>query len=273
MVISRNNNAISGDILALVQQRFKNITKIVNRTFWDLDSDDSHAYFVGSYGRGTAINTSDVDILIELPLTEKERVDNCKYNSQSYLLQIVKEKIVESYPRSDIKADGQVVIINFSDGIVFEIVPVFKKYNNWSGKYEFIYPDSNNGGRWQSTNPLAEQRAMDELDDYYQSNGLLKDTCKFLRYIRDEYFSSYSLSGILIDSFVYWAIGDWHFKRTSENDSSNSISYEEVLFNKYKGITYGNNCLRNIYAPGSGMSVDTKDWEILGKVLKKVAEK
>lgn len=39
--------------------------------------------------------------------------------------------------------------------------------------------------------------------------GLLFDTCKHMRYIRDSFFSSYHLSGIVIDSFVYAAIGGW----------------------------------------------------------------
>ena len=54
-------------------------------------------------------------------------------------------------------------------------------------------------------NPKAEQEAMAQKNRY--SNGLLYDTCRHLRFIRDNYFSSYHLSGIVIDSFVYNAIG------------------------------------------------------------------
>ena len=37
--------------------RYKEITKAVNRTFWNSESETDHSRYVGSYGRGTAINT------------------------------------------------------------------------------------------------------------------------------------------------------------------------------------------------------------------------
>ena len=48
------------------------------------------------------------------------------YNPQSRLLQVVKKAILESYPRSDVKGDGQVVVIKFSDGMKFEVLPALK---------------------------------------------------------------------------------------------------------------------------------------------------
>ena len=38
----------------------------------------------------------------------------------------MKNAIANSYPRSDIRADGQVVKISFSDGMKFEILPAFQ---------------------------------------------------------------------------------------------------------------------------------------------------
>lgn len=73
------------------------------------------------------------------------------------MLQVVKNVIINSYPRSNIHADGQVIKIDFSDGMNFEIVPAFKNIN---GSYQ--YPDTNMGGNWKSTNPKAEQKAMAE---------------------------------------------------------------------------------------------------------------
>ena len=67
------------------------------------------------------------------------------------------------------------------------------------------------GGNWMSTNPKAEQDAIKEKNE--QSNGLLYDACKHIRYIRDNNFQSYHLSGILIDSFMHNAIKEWHFLR------------------------------------------------------------
>ena len=82
--------------------------------------------YVGSYGRGTTINSSDLDVLFELPQNEYNRYDLVKGNGQSRLLQAVRNAILTSYPRSEVRADGQVVKVLFSDGMKFEILPAFK---------------------------------------------------------------------------------------------------------------------------------------------------
>ena len=115
-------------------------------------------------------------------------------------MQAVRQSILVTYPRSEVHADGQVAKINFSDGMYFEILPAFK---NCDGSYG--YPDTNMGGNWKSTNPKAEQDVMQQKN--ISSNGLFFDTCKHLRMVRDNYFKSYHLSGIVIDSFVYYGYG------------------------------------------------------------------
>lgn len=49
---------------------------------------------MGSYGRRTAINTSDLDILVLLPESEYSQFDSLKGNGQSRLLQAVKCAII-----------------------------------------------------------------------------------------------------------------------------------------------------------------------------------
>lgn len=84
------------------------------------------------------------------------------------------------------------------------------------------------GGNWRSTNPKAEQDAM--RDKNKSSNGLLFDTCKHMRYIRDNYFKSYHLSGIVIDSFVYAAIKNWRWTTPEESSSAAEPGeYEKLL--------------------------------------------
>ena len=266
--VEQNNETISSTTRELISKRYKTITKAINRCFWNETSDTKHSLYVGSYGRGTAIDVSDVDIIVILPDSEKERFDNCSYNGQSYLLQVVKDAIVSSYPNSDVHADGQVVVINFSDEMKFEIVPVFENYNYFTRSITYIYPDTNDGGKWKNTNPKAEQEAINYKNN--ESNGLLKDTCRHIRRLRSNYFSSYHLSGILIDSFVYAAIGGWHWMRNGEVKNPSTYSYEESLLNFYNECTIGNYCIRNIYAPGSNEVVNTADWEVLGKILKKM---
>ncbi len=256
------------DTRSLISTRYKTITKAVNREFWNSTSDTTHSLYVGSYGRGTAVDTSDIDILLELPKSEYERYDYYRGNGQSRLLQAVKSAIQTSYPRTDVSADGQVVILSFSDGMKIEVLPAFTT-TDWYGRITgYTYPDTNMGGNWRSTNPKAEQEAM--KDKNIASNGLLFDTCKHMRFIRDNYFSSYHLSGIVIDSFVYAAIGGWHWTDSSSPSSVSSGDYEKQL---YSSFTSGYKYFSSINAPGSSQSVDlSKSKECLEKVLYKMLQ-
>ncbi len=270
--VTKNNHPIDKNTRALISNRYKRITKAVNLEFWDSASETAHSRYVGSYGRGTAINTSDLDVLIELPNEEYEHFTSLTGNGQSRLLQAVKNAIIETYPNTDVKGDGQVVVMNFSDGMKFEILPAFQNiglWTGWDGTYK--YPDTHMGGNWMTTNPIAEQDAMDDKDGYSNSNGLLKDTCKHVRYVRSESFKSYHLSGILIDSFIYAAIGYWHWLRENEQSGNNEKTYEQALLDYYNNnFPYTNLIAPTIYAPGSGMKVGVDDWEVLGKVLNKM---
>lgn len=249
----------------LIARRYKTVTAAINRDFWGIYSDTANSFYVGSYGRNTAIDSSDIDILVCLPKGEYERYDYTRGNGQSRLLQAVRNAILTSYPRSDVRADGQVVKIQFTDGMKFEILPAFQSkdwYGIWDGKY--VYPDTNMGGNWRSTNPKAEQDAMAAKNA--TSKGLLNDTCKHIRYIRDNYFSSYKLSGIVIDSFVYKTIGSWSWCEPGQTSSSAPGDFERHLLSHFNLLCYGGNLL--LTAPGSGQSVDSAaSVECLKKVL------
>ncbi|MBR3326243.1 MAG: nucleotidyltransferase domain-containing protein [Atopobiaceae bacterium] len=162
----------------LVAQRYRVVTWAVNRSLWDVVSDTAHSLYVGSYGRGTAVDTSDVDVLVEVPSRFYVRPDYYStYNPQSRLLQVVKEAVLSSYPRSSVRADGQVVVVDFSDGMKFEVLPAIREQDGWGGTH-YRYPDTHMGGNWMSTDPKSEQGALAERDR--SSNGLLKDTCKLI---------------------------------------------------------------------------------------------
>jgi len=259
--VVKHGEIINAEQRSAISYRYKRITKAINREFWGIESETAHSFYVGSYGRGTAIDTSDIDILMELPKKVYNQYDAHRGNGQSRLLQAVKDAVLDTFSRSDVRGDGQVVVVRFSDGIKFEILPAFKHYDylgNWTGTYD--YPDSNMGGRWLSTNPKAEQDAMTQKNA--ESNGLLFDTCRHMRQIRDTHFSSYHLPGIVIDSFAYHYIANWHWLRSGEESTQPSGTYEKRLYNQ---------CPRSSFyltAPGSGKQVDTSACiDVLNKVL------
>ena len=259
ILVQKRGEIISSEIRSLISKRYCAVTAAMNREFWGISSDRQNSIYVGSYGRGTAIDSSDIDILMTLPESSYNQFNSVYGNGQSRLLQAVRQSILSTYPRSDVRADGQVVKINFSDGMYFEILPAFK---NWDGSYK--YPDTNMGGNWKSTNPKAEQNAMKQKN--VSSNGLLFDTCKHFRFIRDSYFKSYHLSGIVIDSFVYQAIGNWRWLSDGESSSSAIGTYEKVLLDYYnQHFMWG---AIPLDAPGSNQKVSTESsMECLKKVV------
>jgi predicted nucleotidyltransferase len=261
--VIRGKEVISQDTRNTIAKRYHTITLAINREFRNLQNDTIYSLYVGSYGRGTAINVSDIDILVELPEAEYGRFDTQKGNGQSRLLQVAKNAIQTTYSQSDVRADGQVVKIAFSDGIQFEVLPAFK---NTDGTYK--YPDTNMGGKWRSTSPKTEQEAMKLKNDI--SNGLLYDTCRHFRRIRNDYYTSYYLSGIVIDSFVYAAIKDWHWLINGETSSAKLGDYENVLLNYLNTKIAGS---PHLTTPGSNNFVDTSSSiSCLEKVMRYIAE-
>lgn len=191
---------------------------------------------------------------------------NLSGTTSAAILQVVKDSIRETYATSDIRADGQVVKIFFVNGMKFEVVPAFK--NRWPAR-DFTYSDVNMGGRWLSTNPKAEQDAMDSKNK--ETNGSLKNPCKRIRYIRDAYYKSYHLSGIIIDSFVYDAIG-----RSQWPDGGIEITewqYARMLLSRFNMVSACGQVPFRLNASGSRHEVDTKSsLDGLGKVLTCIAK-
>lgn len=262
--VEKHINVIPKDVRDTITQRYHTVTKATNRAFWQSESDSNHTLYVGSYGRGTAVKTSDVDILCSLPHQEFERFRQAAGNRQSRLLQALRQAILAVYPNSDIRADGQVVKIAFSDGMRFELLPAFHQINMYGIEQAgFRYPDSNMGGNWNSTNPKAEQAAVH--DENRNTNGLYQATCRHLRIIRNDHFSSFHLPGIVIDSFVYVAIQGWHFIQTDEQSSYPIGAYENALADYFHNhYSWG----ETLYSPGSNQVVDlSKSREVLGKIV------
>lgn len=189
------NLRMSDSVVSNVQSRFRAITKRINQDFWGSDSEIVHSFYVGSYGRGTAIYTSDIDIVVELPWSEYSKYNNYSGNGQSALLQAIRNSLMKTYSTSHINADGQVVDIAFSDGVKFEVVPAFK-YSDNSG---YCYADTNNGGSWRSMDPKIEIATFNGRNSL--SNGNLKRLCRMMRAWNAQ--KGVLMSGILIDTLAY----------------------------------------------------------------------
>lgn len=197
------NYLIPSATVSSISYRYKRITKQLNKDFWGWESETAHSLYVGSYGRDTAANgVSDLDVAFELPNAVYHRYDSYAGNGQSALLQAVRASIGNTYANSFVGGDGQVVALNFTDGIRFEILPVF---TNKDGK-TLTFADTNGGGSWRVCNPRGEMSAFAARDSV-TANGNLKAICRMMRLWRDRHVVP--ISGMLIDTLAYQFIADW----------------------------------------------------------------
>lgn len=200
------NIRISQDDQNKISYRYKQITKRLNLDFWSSDSETSHSLYVGSYGRDTDIHVSDVDMLFQLPYMVYEQYNNYRGNGQSALLQAVKTSIQKTYKTTDSHGDGQVIAVDFTDGINFEIVPCFINKNG-----SFTYPDTNDGGTWKTTNPKPEIKEIGDKNQEWNKN--LKRLCRMARAWKDKW--NVPMGGLLIDTLAYNFLKDWEHKDKS----------------------------------------------------------
>jgi hypothetical protein len=191
----------------LIAQRASSIVGRLNRDFRSLDSKTEYRFYVGSYGRKTAIpSISDIDLLYELPANLYAVYDSYSNNGQSALLSKVRTSLHTTYPTSDIAGDGQVVVINFDDGIKFEVLPAF--LNTDLG---YTFADSNGGGSWRTCKPKQEMNAFLTRDSNCNHN--LVALAQMVRAWRDN--NNVPMSGMLIDTLTYQFIENWPHKDQS----------------------------------------------------------
>ncbi len=178
-----------------IRLRYRNITKSVNREFRGSDSETENSLYLGSYARNTAINGfSDLDMAVILPEAEKERVESIYTYPQSALLRSVKTALEKTYPRTEMRADGQVVVVLFSDGMQIEVVPFIER----SSSRGFYFPDTHDDGSWKETDPKGEQETFFDLSRI--ANGNAVKIGRIMRAWRRKH--NVPISGILLDTFI-----------------------------------------------------------------------
>lgn len=206
-----------------------------------LNSNVANRFYVGSYGRTTAIpSVSDVDLLYELPFALWEKYDAYAGNGQSALLALVKASMQKTYPTSDIAGDGQVVVINFDDGIKFEVLPAFV---NVGGGYTFA--DTNGGGTWKTCRPKQEMEAFSTRNSACNEN--LVQLGRMVRSWRD--WNSVPMSGMLIDTLAYQFIELWAHRNQS------FFYYDYMTRDFFKFLANQSSTQVHWLAPGSGSYV------------------
>lgn len=233
---------IDAALISSISARYRRITRQLNTDFWSTSSDTAHSLYVGSYGRNTAAaGLSDLDVGFMLPTALFHRYNAYFGNGQSALLQAVKQSIRRTYATSESFGDGQVVVIQFVDGIKFEILPVFQHRDGKS----WVYPNANAGGRWRTCNPRAEIDAVRTRN--LATNRNLYYLCRMMRVWRD--YRGVPISGMLIDTLAYQFMATYEYR-------DKSFLYHDFMSRDFFRFLALQDRTKNYWrAPGSGATV------------------
>lgn len=224
-----------------ISTRYKAITQRLNTDYWTTTSDTAHSWYTGSYGRNSAIDgLSDLDMIFQLPYATYKQYHNYVGNGQSALLQAVKTSIEKTYSKTSIRADGQVILVPFTDGITFEVVPGFINDDD-----SFTYPDANNGGTWKVTNPRPEIAAIRNRNS--DCNGNLVSLCRMMRSWKRQW--SVPIGGLLVDTLAYQFIENYEYRTKSY------LYYDFMCRDFFKWMAEQDENQEYWKAPGSGSYV------------------
>ena len=171
------------------------VTACLNRYYWGHASETMNSDAVGSWGKQTQSRPSaDIDLMFMLPGEVWRRFEQRTGNKQSQLLQELRAVLGGTFSRTELRGDGQVVIVKF-DTIPVEVVPAFTCADG-----SIIICDTNDGGRYKTVAPAAEIKALNVADAIYNNNArALAKMAKRWRYYNSVPIKSFQLERLAID--------------------------------------------------------------------------
>ncbi len=141
------------------------VVSCLNREYFGVSSDTDNSFLIGSWGKSTAKRPPrDVDLYFLLPAAVYHRFQTNRWNRQSALLQEVKDTLGKTYPSTEMRGDGQVVVVGFESFNV-EVVPAFLLT---TGRYWIC--NTHDGGSYKETDPWAELCHIDAIDNACNHN-------------------------------------------------------------------------------------------------------
>lgn len=183
------------------QGKAERIGRCLHRAYYSGEYNPYNLLLAGSYGKGTAIRpTSDVDLMYFLPYDEYVRFSAYQGNGQSALLAEVRMKLRETFPTTDIRADGQVVVVDY-ESYKFEVVPAFL-----IGNQTYI-ADTNDGGRWKAAYPFQEISTLDELDR--QTIGHVRSLVQYMKVWKR--VKDVPLKSVILENAAIAMLRNWYF--------------------------------------------------------------
>lgn len=232
-----------------INTSLEGIAKKLNQKYYDNSTTDNYL-MVGSMGRNTSIKgESDIDVIYELPDEVFERFDDYESNGQSQLLNEIRDVLKEKYPSTDIKGDGQVVVISFTKYKI-ELIPGFKQDNN-----SYKYPDTHDSGSWKITKPILE---IEEANNMINNTSTYRDICQMIREWKAN--NGVTICGLLIDTLIKdFLDNNPEYKWKSKSD------YYELLKSVFKYLSDQDENRKQWNAMGSNQIIENKNFNFIKK--------
>ena len=170
------NLSLTADQVQDAQTKYDGVAKKLHSHYFPGQAfTGSTRKIIGSYGKGTAVRPPrDVDILFLLPSAVYDRFKGRSGNSQSQLLQEVRGVLQNRYPSTNIRGDGQVVVVPFQNGHSVEVLPGWR-----TTEKKFLVPNTHDGGHWQTVDHDAEIAHVETSDK--RSKGNTRKLIKMLK--------------------------------------------------------------------------------------------
>lgn len=147
------------------ETKHRGVVSCLNKAYWNSSDETGNRILIGSWGKYTRVRPPrDIDILFVLPVAVYWRFQQRTGNQQSQLLQEVKGWLQATYPQTDMRGDGQVVVVPFNSYKI-EVAPAFPREGGG-----YLICDTNDGGRYKHVDPMAEIAALDAADTRHNGN-------------------------------------------------------------------------------------------------------
>jgi len=201
---------------------------------------------IGSAAKSTSIRPmGDADGVFRMPAGTYGRFDDYAGNGQSALLQEVRSVLANRHPRTTIRGDGPVVVVEFVSGPNVEVVPgVLASDGADDFHVDCLVPVTRDGGSWQSANYGAEYDKA--ITVHASTHG---QSSRLVRYVKAWRRAQYAtMKSIVIELMVLDFMQTWSRDRTSH-------VYDDWLVRDFLGYMIDH--YYTTYALPSGKPIDT----------------
>ena len=150
------------------------VRRSLNNHYYCLSSNSANSFLIGSWGKYTRTRPPrDIDVYFVLPYEVYRRFEFVQGNKQSALLQEIKRVLQGSFPNTNLRGDGQVVVVAFNRMSV-EVVPAVLLDNG-----QYFICDTHDGGRYKTADPKAELTHITTVNE--NCNGNLRPLIMMLK--------------------------------------------------------------------------------------------